>query len=313
MTKVRIAINPHWYSKFWIQQFYGLWRKGQIHLRPLVTKKSPPMCFFFTVNDQPYLIDVSDHKTLQESPASYTLYFKANYSSQQGYPDNVRPSVNGTTLTRANVPQGLDTDYPYDIVWVTGIGGGRPHKVALFEAIAALPLKTKLVARMISSEDYARWGDPLRMAGVELWRDNVPYREWLEMNKQGRWCVLGRGKHDCLSFKMIDYCSIGAAVMADYPPTSQWDVPVQKGVNFLSFDVSGPLHNDLSDSEFAALRKEYREKVSAMLPQLTDPHVRRRIAAANTQFFTDHIQNGKSAARILATVLEYQRDAVAAT
>ena len=50
---VKIGINPHWYSQFWIKQFWQLQRQGVIRLRPLWHKKNPYACFYFEVNGRP--------------------------------------------------------------------------------------------------------------------------------------------------------------------------------------------------------------------------------------------------------------------
>jgi hypothetical protein len=297
MQTVGIALNPHWYSRFWIQQFTALWRRGVIRLRPLAAW-NPPACFFFTVDGRPYLIDVSDNKMPCRDPASYALYFKANYSPALAYASNVRPSLNGTTLTRKNVPPPVKTPKKFDLIFLAGISGGRHHKVVLYEALAALPLRMKLAAKMVAPNDEQRWGPRLRAAGVEVWRRNLPYRTWLEWNKQARWCVLTRGKHDCLSFKMVDYCSIGAAVVADYTPTTRWPVPVRPGQNFLSLDLSGP-DRDLSDREFDVLRQEYVEKVRRALPQFLDDALAARIGANNYAYFNDHVADGAAARAVL--------------
>lgn len=297
---VRIGVNPHWYSKFWIRQFYQLWRQDDIVLRPLLTRRNPPYCFEFEVDGSPYFIDISDHKTLAHDPADYLLYFKANYGSDQQYPANVVASLNGSTLTRWNIPP--TREYDFDIVWIAGISGGRPHKVALFEALAALPLKMKLAAKMVGDDDLRRWAPRLRAAGVEVWTHNIPYKKWLEGNKQARWCVLARGKHDCLSFRMIDYMSIGAAVVADYAPTTQWPVPLEAGRNYLNLNLSGPQGNDLSESEFDALRAEYQQKVKALLPLLRDENQRQRIATTNGAYFQKYIVNGQAARDVLKVI-----------
>lgn len=297
IPRITLSPNPHWYSKFWLRQFYQLWRQGEIKLRPELKTFNPPACVYFALNGQACLIDVSDHKTLAHDPSQYAVYFKANYDPARRYPANVLPSINGTTLTRHNVPP--TAPYQYDIVWITGISGGRPHKIALFEALASLPLKSKLAARMVSADDWQRWAPRLRAARVEVWKDNVPYRQWLELSKQGRWCVLVRGKHDCLSFKMIDYMSIGAAVIADYPPTSVWPIPVQANQHYLDMGCSGPQSNDLSDTAYEQLVHEYHDKLRALLPRLTGESERQRIAANNRAYFQQHIQNGQAARDIL--------------
>lgn len=301
MDVVKIAINPHWYSKFWIRQFWQLYRAGEITLRPVLTKMNPSYCFYFEFNGKPCLVDVSDHKTLIDNPAKYFVYFKANYSSKIKYPKNVYKSICGTTLTKQNVPLG-DDERELDIVWLAGISGGRPHKAAMFEALASLPLKMKLAAKMVGEDDYPLWGKRLEKVGVEVWQDNLSYNDWLRWNKKARWCGLARGKHDCLSFRMVDYCSIKVGVLADYPPTSQWAVPVKEGVNYLSFDFSGPQTNDLTDKEVDRLRGEYREKAWAILPQIRDDNLRRTVAKNNYDYFRTNIEGGQAARDVLKII-----------
>ncbi len=303
MDKVTIAINPHWYSRFWMRQFWQLARQGKIKLYPHLRKSSPPACFYFEVNGLPYLIDVTDSKDLAYDPTQYGVYFKANYDPGRLYPVNVVSSLNGTTLTKHNFPLPEERRV-YDIVWLAGISGGRPHKVAMFLALASLPFKMKLAARMVSSDDHERWGALLQEAGVEVWKDNVPYQKWLEWNRQARWNVLNRGKHDCLSFKMVDYMSIGGAVIADYPPTSYWPVPVREKVHYMSLGLSGPMDNNLSSAEFLKLCSEYKEKAKQLLPVLKNENLRKEISKNNLKYFAQHIQNGAAAAYILGKIRE---------
>jgi hypothetical protein len=301
MNSVKIAVNPHWYSKFWMKQFWQLYKAGEIKLSPLVTKFNPPYCFYFEVNGKPCLIDISDHKTLYENPAKYFAYFKANYSFENNYSANVYQTICGTTLTKQNVP--LDKDErEFDIVWLAGISGGRPHKVAMFEALASLPLKMKLAAKMVGEDDYLLWGERLEKVGVEVWQNNLSYKKWLEWNKKARWCAMARGKHDCLSFRMVDYCSIKVGVLADYMPTSKWAVPVKKDVNYLSFGFSGPQTNDLTKKEVDRLCGEYKEKVWAMFPQIRDDKLRREVAENNYKYFCDNVENGQSARDVLKII-----------
>lgn len=299
---VKISLNPHWYSKFWIKQFYELYCQGKIRLRPSLTRVNPPYCFYFEVEGRPCLVDVSDHKKTLHDPGNYFLYFKANYDLRLGYPGNVRKSFNGTTLTRLNTIS--DEPKDFDLVWLTGVSGGRLHKVAMLEALASLPLKMRLAAKMVTAEDTKKWGPRLAKSGVEIWTRNLPYRDWLELNKRSRWCVLARGKHDCLSFKMIDYFSIGAPVLVDYPPTSVWPVPIEPNVHYLSFYFSGPQTNDLSPQQFEELCVEYRRKTWSLLPMIKDENQQRKIGHNNFNFFITHIGRGRVAERVLTEVIE---------
>src|SRR3989344_1720666 len=290
---VKIGINPHWYSQFWIKQFWQLWRAGDIQLLPLVRKKNPYASFYFEVNGRPCLIDVHDKKELQWDPAPYFIYFKANFSPELNYPENVRLCWNGTTLKRENVPG--DTPKDFDLVFISSITGGRHHKVALYEALADLPLKQKLVLKLLTDDDEERWGDYVRQRGVETATETWPYREWLAWQKRSRWCVLTRGKHDCLSFKMLDYMSIGAAVVADYSPTSHWPVELVADTHYLNLAVPPFAGDEMVKPDFERLRTVYRERAQLALASLKDEHLRQNISAANYDYFRREIADGAAA------------------
>jgi hypothetical protein len=298
--RVAIALNPHWYSQFWIKQFWQLRQRGEISLRPLLRKKNPYASFYFEVDGQPCLIDVHDKKELQFDPAEFAVYFKANFSSYLTYPENVVPCWNGTTLKRDNIPP--EGEKEFDIVFISSITGGRHHKVALYEALSRLPLKSKLVLKLLTPDDEAAWGKLLREAGVETVTDTWPYREWLAWQKRGRWCVLTRGKHDCLSFKMLDYMSIGAAVAADYSPTSRWPVTLAAGTHFLNLDVPPFPGDEMDNPDMDSLRSIYAEKAAAALPALRDEALRQKIGAANYAYFGEHIARGAAAEWVLSQV-----------
>ncbi|HLD25482.1 MAG TPA: hypothetical protein VJC05_00370 [Candidatus Andersenbacteria bacterium] len=297
LPTVRIGLNPHWYSQFWIKQFFQLWRGGEIKLRPLLAKRNPYASFYFEVNGRPCLIDVHDKKELQFDAVDYFLYFKANFSSTAQYPPNVRRCWNGTTLKRANVPPQHAPDF--DLIFISSITGGRHHKIALYEVLAALPLKKKLVIKMWGPDDVRQWGDYLTKRGIEVITGTWPYTTWLEWQKRGRWCVLTRGKHDCLSFKMIDYMSIGAAVVADYTPTSEWPVPVKAGENFLDLQLPAFAGDEMANIDFDRLRELYAERVQAALPSLRDDALRARIGQANLNYFKSHIADGAAARYVM--------------
>ncbi|MBI4022148.1 MAG: hypothetical protein HY372_02230 [Candidatus Andersenbacteria bacterium] len=299
---VKIGINPHWYSQFWIKQFWQLHQRGEIRLRPLFTRLNPPACFYFEIEGRPCLIDVYDRKETQHNPADYWLYFKANFSPAAHYLDNVRPCFSGTTLKRANKPV-LAQAKPYDIVFMSSISGGRHHKVALFEALASLPLRSRLVVKMVTPHDTAQWGTYLRSLGVEVITETWPYRVWLDWQKKGRWCVLTRGKHDCLSFKMMDYCSLGAAVLADYAPTTRWAVPVEAGVHFISLGIAPFAEDEMAEPDFKQLRADYRRRAHEALPVLQDESLRARIAANNLAYFRTYIADGRAARYVIAQAL----------
>lgn len=299
---VKISLNPHWYSQFWMRQFWQLYRQGVVRLRPKLSRGNPAACFNFEVEGRKYLIDIYDKKELAHDPAQFALYFKANFSPAAHYPPNVRPCFSGTTLKRANVPP-RQRARPYDLVFISSVSGGRHHKAALFEALASLPLRSKLVAKMVTPQDMEQWGSFLSNLGVEVVTATWPYRRWLSWNKLGRWCVLTRGKHDCLSFKMLDYCSIGAAVVADYAPTTQWAVPVREGVHFFSLGIAPFAGDEMENPNFEQLRNDYRRRAHALLPCLQDETLRARVAANNLVYFSSHIANGRAARYVLTQAL----------
>lgn len=305
MRTVRIALNPHWYSQFWIGQFWQLWQAGEIKLRPTLNKTNPYASFYFEVDGHPCLIDVHDKKELWLDPADYTVYFKANFSPRSTYPANVVPSLNGTTLKRVNVPPPESVPRPFDIVCISSVTGGFHHKIALFEALAALPVRHKLVLKLASPEQVARFATRLQRQGIEVVTKTIPYRQWLAWNKQGRWCVLTRGKHDCLSFKMLDYCSIGAAVVADYTPTSTWPHPLRAGEHFLDLGLPAFTGDEMVQPDLEALCVLYRRRVAATLPELRDESLRRRISRHNQDYFNQHVANGAAARHVLRVVESY--------
>lgn len=296
---VKIGVNPHWYSQFWMQQFWQLYRRGEVRLRPKLIRGNPAACFYFEVDNRSCLIDVQDKKELAHDPSDFVLYFKANFSPEHNYPPNVRPCYSGTTLKRVNRPP-RQTERPFDLVFISSVSGGRHHKAALFEALSRLPLRTKLIAKMVTRQDEDRWGSFLRNLNVEVIHITMPYRRWLTWNKLGRWCVLTRGKHDCLSFKMLDYCSIGAAVVADYVPTTQWAVPIREGVNFVSLGVARFAGDEMMDPNFDRLRHEYQNRAQTLLPWLQDDELRQRVAANNLSYFNEHIADGRAARYVLS-------------
>jgi len=154
--------------------------------------------------------------------------------------------------------------------------------------------------KLLTDEDEQKYGDRFRKMGVEVIRETWPYREWLEWNKNGRWCVLTRGKHDCLSFKMLDYCSIGAAVLADYVPTTQWPVPVREGKNFLSLGVPAWVGDEQEHPDLEQMRQIYKQKARAALEMLNNEAQRLRIAQNNVDYFVANITNAQAARYVMS-------------
>ncbi len=200
------------------------------------------------------------------------LYFKANKWKAEEYPANVRPLVNGNGFLRRRHLEklknfrGLSKDN--DLLFISRVWGGVEHNVRLFEALASLNCKKKLVAIFVKgAEGVIETADAIKRlesVGVICTLDLMPIKDlWLEM-AQSRLVMLRAGKYMCIPWRMIDLLCMGTAIVTDADFEPEWPTPLVPDVHYVSAGIIRP-----SDTTAAPV-SEYEKIAGAVMEVLGD-------------------------------------------
>ena len=199
------------------------------------------------------VIDGHDGKRIRD-PMAYEwadIYFKSNMWGNMGYPEKVRPITTGDISLTPKRIEHLKSlrrwRKKYDLCFMSRIwegDSGNPfdmveHQVRLFEALSQIECDKKLVAVIdasLSPNDMQDYLARLDKAGV-AWRYRlVPLNElWSEI-ASSQITFFRPGKHLCMPGRMLEYLAMGACVVFDRKPFTQWYQPLTEGEHFLACD-----------------------------------------------------------------------------
>ena len=187
-------------------------------------------------------IDAEDNGEIRipEFLAWSDLYFKTNYWPDRAYPSKVTPlaNVNPRVLPRlAELRQYRKTPADFDVFAFFRVWGRIDHNLALFESLARLRCRKKLLAYLISA-DRAGEIERLEKAGVCWTTRSIPLEELWDLAARSRLNIVRHGVEDCIPWRMTDMLAMGHCPVLDYRARTQWHVPLVEGVHYLSLDVS---------------------------------------------------------------------------
>lgn len=217
------------------------------------------------------------------------FYFKANKWQNRVYPDKVLPLVNGNGFLRTRHLTQLrsmrDHEKTNDFLFISRIWGGVEHNVRLFEALAALPCRKRLVAIFVKGTATQQETDAaqqrLESVGVECTFDLFSIQDLWRQMASTKVIMLRAGKYMCIPWRMIDLLCMGSCIVTDADFEPQWPVPLTTDKHFVSCGILRP-----SDTS-AAEHGEY-EKVTDTIAGLLRDEERINLLRKNCIDYFDH-------------------------
>ena len=173
------------------------------------------------------------------------IYFKTNYWPTRSYPSKVLPmaNLNPEVLTRLDYLRAArNSEKEWDLFGFFRVWGGSnelegvEHNLALFEALAGVKCKKKLLAFLVCGDSAAAVAR-LEKAGVPYITTWVPQAEVWRTAARSRLNIVRHGMHQCIPWRMTETLAMGGCPVLDYAATTRWHVPLEEGVHYLNLGV----------------------------------------------------------------------------
>jgi hypothetical protein len=114
---------------------------------------------------------------------------------------------------------------------------GVEHNLALFEALAGIKCRKKLLAYLVAG-DIAGAAARLEKAGVAWTTEWMPLKQLWGLAARSKLNVVRHGMHECIPWRMTDMLAMGHCPVLDYRATTRWHVPLLENVHYLNLDFS---------------------------------------------------------------------------
>jgi hypothetical protein len=212
------------------------------------------------------------------------LYFKTNYWPDREYDEKVLPlaNVNPLVLTRREELRDYrNCEFDWDLFGFFRVWGRIEHNIALFEALAQVKCKKKLIAYIVS-QDYASELDRLEKAGIAVTMSPISLKTLWNLAARSKLNIVRHGVEDCIPWRMTDIMAMGHCPVLDYRARTQWHIPLLENVHYLSLDV--PPEGSLSPKEFAS---RVVERIEGWLSQ---PELITRVATNAGAYFDENLE-----------------------
>lgn len=218
------------------------------------------------------------------------IYFKANKWVNREYPRKVVPIVNGNGFLRhrhlSQLRKARHTPKTNDIIFISRIWGGVEHNVRLFEELAALPCKKRLVAIFVSgagsSVETEAAKKRLEQVGVECTYDLISVRQLWEETASSKIVVLRAGKHLCIPWRMIDLLCMGACIVTDSEFYPNWPESLEPDTHYVSSGIDRPADTS------SASPGEYEKVAENIMAILKNDHEQNRLRENSAAYFDNH-------------------------
>lgn len=174
------------------------------------------------------------------------VYVKTNYWKDVDYDARVTPffNCNPAVLPHIGKLTAMRNQQPlYDFCFIVRVWGGKngmdgvEHCIRLLEALAKVRAKKFLLAELVVG-DTAEQARRLRCSGVGATTQRITLSELWDIAARSRLNVFRLGNHQCLSWRMTDLFALGACVVLDQHPKTQWPVPLVHGEHYLSLGTT---------------------------------------------------------------------------
>jgi hypothetical protein len=246
-------------------------------------------------------IDAHDAREVRDENALAwsDVYFKSNRWASHEYDAKVRPLVNGNGLLdrkRLDQLRRLRGGHrEVDVAFISNVYGGRAHVLRMFEQLAALPLRTDLLAIFDGADPQAdaRETAQLRSAGVPVSRSQLSPSELWTRLARAEIVLLRSGRHGCVSWRLIDLLCMGACVLIDAPLHSPWPVPLREGWEFANCGIDRPLDGGPPS------RDEYDKLSGKVIDLLERPALIEQLRGGAARYFDEHAAPARVAQHIL--------------
>ncbi len=219
-----------------------------------------------------FAIDSHDGKDIfsPELLESTDIYFKSNKWGGETYPEKVLPLVNGNGflrqrhLEKLKVMRGVSKEN--DFLFISRVWGGVEHNIRLFEALATIPCKKRLVAIFVKGaagkKETQEAINRLESVGVECTYQLVPIKNlWRETSKS-KVVMIRAGKYMCIPWRMIDLLCMGTCMVTDGDFEPLWPQPLLPGIHYVSGGINRPADTSAAQpSEYEKLIETIRQLV----------------------------------------------------
>lgn len=196
-------------------------------------------------------VDAEDSGDILPDPLEWSdLYFKTNYWPDREYHPKVVPlaNVNPLVLDRQAELRGYrNCETDLDLFGFFRVWGRIDHNLALFEALAGLNCRKKLMGYIISA-DYGPEVARLEKAGIAWTTRPMPLKELWSLAARSRLNIVRLGVDDCIPWRMTDIMAMGHCPVLDHKARTEWHIPLRENVHYLSLDV--PPEETIAPAEF---------------------------------------------------------------
>jgi hypothetical protein len=185
--------------------------------------------------------EVQDPQLLEQCD----FYFKTNYWPGRMYPSKVLPIANlnpGVLPHIESLRAARGSEKEWDLFGFFRVWGGTDelegieHNLALFETLARLKCRKKLLAYLVAG-DIPTAAARLEKAGVPCTTTWVPQAEVWRLAARSRLNIVRHGMHQCMPWRMTEILAMGGCPVLDYPATTRWPAPLEENVLYLNLGV----------------------------------------------------------------------------
>jgi hypothetical protein len=220
--------------------------------RLLGARQVPSHCmgsyiFHSAAGDVKVVVDSFDSGELQDQRLLEwcDIYFKTNYWPSRAYPPKVQPiaNLNPDVLPHVEELKAARTaEKEWDLFGFFRVWGGTDalegveHNLALFETLARVKCKKKLLAYLIAGDTGAA-AARLDKAGVPYTTKWMPQSEVWRMAARSTLNIVRHGMHQCIPWRMTETLAMGGCPVLDYKAVTRWHVPLEENVHYLNLGV----------------------------------------------------------------------------
>lgn len=248
-------------------------------------------------------VDASDSGAIDDTNEleQCDIYFKTNFWPKRSYPPKVLPlaNLNPIVMTRrAQLDKLRNAEKEWDLFAFFRVWGGSDevegieHNLTVFETLARVNCKKKLLAYLISG-DIRGAAARLDKAGVPWTTKWMPLAEVWSLASRSKLNIVRHGMHQCIPWRMTEMLAMGSCPVLDYPATTRWHVPIEENVHYLNLGIP---YRPSGAADF-----DPREVIDRVESWLSSQHLIRTINENTARYFDEHLTPERLGRYILQT------------